>query len=320
MIPADRKILISGASGLLGQALLDALQIRQWQITKLLRKQASSGNVAGAVQTLGWNPAATPAFSSLTALEDHTAAIHLSGANIAGHRWTAAYRRELTESRLQSTGRLCEALAQLKNPPKTLLMASAVGFYGNRGSELLQEDSAPGSGFLAELCQQWELASAPASRAGIRVVHLRLGVILAPRGGALGRMLPLFRLGLGGRLGSGQQWMAWIGLDDAMRGFLFALDHPELNGPVNLVAPGSVTNADFTQTLGRILHRPALLPAPALALRLALGQMADEALLASSHVSPTRLLNSGFIFLQPTLESALLAALHPTNSELVALS
>lgn len=314
----NEKILISGASGLLGSALAGALAARRLPVAQMVRKMPAQPDPMR--ESILWNPAASPALADSAALEGVSAAIHLSGANVGGRRWTASYRRELVESRVASTHALATALAGLRDKPKTLLVASAVGFYGNRDAEMLDEDSAPGSGFLAELCQQWEQAADPAREAGIRVAHLRLGVILAPGGGALAKMLPAFRLGLGGRLGSGRQWMSWIALDDAVRGFLFVQDHPELAGAINLAAPEAVTNAEFTRALGRALHRPAIFPVPALALRLAFGQMADETLLASTMAVPAKLLASGFTFLQSTLDSALQTALEPTNFTRGALS
>ncbi|MGB8260064.1 MAG: TIGR01777 family oxidoreductase, partial [Terracidiphilus sp.] len=213
------------------------------------------------------------------------------------------------ESRAGSTRALASVLAGLRRPPKTLLVASATGFYGDRGAEMLDETAEAGAGFLPLLCRDWEAAAAPAVEAGIRVAHMRLGVVLTPDGGALGRMVPLFRLGLGGRLGSGRQWMSWIALDDVLAAILFLLERPDLAGPVNLTAPNPVTNAEFTRTLARQLGRPAFLPAPAFALWLAFGQMADEALLASARVYPARLSSSGFRFAYPTLAPALAAAL-----------
>jgi hypothetical protein len=262
---------------------------------------------AGAGQ-LQWNPAKRQALANAGALEGLTAAIHLSGASIAGHRWTNAYKQEMTASRVESTRALAEALAGLHQPPQALLVASATGFYGDRGNELLDESSAAGSGFLAELCQQWEAAAQPAVEAGIRVVHLRLGVILGP-GGALTRMLPLFRLGLGGPLGTGRQWMSWISLRDALAAILFALEAPALAGPVNLTAPNPLTNAQFTRALSRQLRRPALLRAPAFALRLALGEMANEVLLASARVFSSKLTNAGFRFKDEFVDTALAEAL-----------
>jgi uncharacterized protein (TIGR01777 family) len=191
-------------------------------------------------------------------------------------------------------------------------VASATGIYGDRGDEVLTEVSGPGSGFLADLCCAWEEAARPAVEAGLSVVHMRFGVVLSGEAGALGKMAPLFRMGLGGRLGSGQQWMSWIGIEDAVAAMRFLLRAPEMVGAVNLTAPNPVTNAEFTRAMGRALHRPAVLPAPAFALRLALGQMADEALLASARVVPRRLMQAGFRFAQPTIDSVLTAALGPT--------
>ncbi len=265
-----------------------------------------------ALGQLRWNPAAASAIADTAPLEGLAAAIHLSGASVAGHRWTPAWKREMGASRVESTRALAIALAGLRQPPKALLVASATGVYGDRGDDLLDERAEPGSGFLADLCREWEAAAQPAVDAGIRVVHLRFGVVLG-RGGALAKMLPLFRLGLGGRLGSGRQWMSWISLADAVAAMLFALDSnsatPALAGPINLTAPNPVTNAEFTRALGRAVHRPAILPAPAFALRLALGQMADGALLSSARAVPARLTDAGFQFTHPTVDEALAEAL-----------
>jgi hypothetical protein len=214
----------------------------------------------------------------------------------------------MTASRVDSTRALAATLARLRQPPPVLLVASAVGLYGSRGEELLDETSAAGSGFLADVCRQWETAAQPAVDAGVRVVNLRFGVVLGPGSGALARMEPVFRLGLGGKLGSGRQWMSWISLDDALAAILFVLDRPSIEGPVNLTAPNPVTNADFTRTLARELHRPAILPVPAPALRLALGEMAGETLLSSARVYPSKLTAAGFRFAHPTITRALAAA------------
>lgn len=243
------------------------------------------------------------------ALEGVAAAVHLSGARLAGHRWTAAYKRELASSRVQSTHALARLLSRLKQPPQTLLAASAVGFYGDRGEELLDESSPAGAGFLAKLCTEWEAAAKPAVEAGIRVVHLRFGIVLGGGEGALAAMLPVFRLGLGGRLGTGRQWMSWISLADAIAAILFAMETPGLVGAVNLTAPNPVRNVDFTLALGRQLKRPAILPVPAIALRLALGQIADEALLASARAFPHQLTSAGFQFTHPMVNEALAAVL-----------
>jgi hypothetical protein len=307
MSDASLKILLSGASGLLGSALRQSLAARNLAVLQLVRRPAASA------AELQWNPAAVPVTADPAPLENLAAAIHLSGSNVAAHRWTPAYKREMASSRIDSTRALATTLASLRQPPRTLLVASATGIYGNRGDELLDENSTPGSGFLAELCQQWEAAARPALDAGIRVVPLRFGVVLGPSSashpGALDKMLPIFRLGLGGPLGSGRQWMSWISLHDAVAAILFALQTPFLAGPVNLTAPNPVTNAEFTRTLARHLHRPAFFAAPAFALRLALGEMADEALLSSTRALPAKLTAAGFQFAHPTIDLALAAAI-----------
>jgi uncharacterized protein (TIGR01777 family) len=241
-------------------------------------------------------------------LEGLEAAVHLGGVNLSERRWTPAYKREIETSRVESTRVLAKLLAGLKRPPKTLLVASAAGFYGDRGDEVLDEASGAGEGYLPEICEKWEAASEAAARVGIRVVHMRLGVVLG-REGALKKMLPIFRLGLGGRLGSGRQWMSWIGLGDAVRAILFAMKTETLSGPVNLTAPQPVTNAEFTRALGRALHRPAMLAVPAVALRLMFGEMADEALLWSTRAVPGKLIKAGFRFEQGTVDEALAAVM-----------
>lgn len=288
---------------MLGSALLQAFAARNQQVLQLIRHPAAS---AAQIQ---WNPSADNPISSPDSLENLVAAIHLSGANVAAHRWTTAFKREIAESRVQSTRALATALAGLRNPPQTFLVASATGFYGNRAGELLDETAGPGSNFLADLCRQWEAAAQPAVDAGIRVVHLRFGVVLGPGPGALARLLPIFRLGLGGPLGSGIQWMSWISLQDAVRAILFLLQTSSLTGPINLTAPNPVTNAQFTRTLGRAVHRPAIFQVPTFALRLALGEMAEEALLSSARAYPAKLTAAGFQFAHPTIAHALAAAL-----------
>jgi hypothetical protein len=295
----NEKFLLSGASGLLGPAIRAALG---GNVLQLVRRAPCSES------ELRWDPSIPTPLADKTPLEGLSAAIHLSGANVAARRWTPAYRREMWSSRVDSTRALALVLASLDRPPQVLLAASATGFYGNRGDEYLDETSAPGSGFLADLCRAWEEAAEPARKAGIRVVHLRFGVVIGP-GGALARVIPIFRLGLGGRLGDGRQWMSWIALSDLVASVKFLLASPALAGPINLVAPNPVTNADFTRALARHLHRPAIFPAPAFILRLALGQMADQALFASARVHPARLLNAGFQFSLPTMDAALAAAL-----------
>lgn len=303
--PTDKivKIVLSGASGTLGAALRQRFATDRVPVVQLMRGEAvGNGQVA-------WDPAREPAIQGVLALEGCAAAVHLAGANIAARRWTKTYRRELWASRVDSTHALATALASLQKPPRTLIVASAVGIYGDRGDEVLDEGSQPGKGFLADLCSAWEAAAGPARQAGIRVVHARFGVVLGNGPGALAKMLPVFRMGLGGRLGSGRQWMSWMSLEDVVAAILFVLKTPALAGPVNLTSPNAITNAEFTRALGKALHRPAFLPAPAFALRLALGQMADEALLASTHAVPARLAEGGFRFSHATVESALVAAL-----------
>ena len=301
-------VLLSGASGMLGLAIGNALQQRGTKLIRLVRREAHRPD------EMRWNPGSREDGTHESAIEiarlkGIDAAVHLSGANVAARRWTAKYKREMTESRVTTTRVLAETLAGLKNPPKVMVTASAVGFYGNRGDEILDEDSAAGQGYFPELCAAWEEAARPAVDAGIRVVHLRFGMVLGPDGGALARLIPMFRLGLGGRLGNGRQWMSWVSEADAVSAVLFVLGNSTLAGAVNAVSPQPVTNAEFTRELGRAVHRPAVIAAPAFALRLAFGEMADEALLASTRTVPKRLLESGFIFQQPALMEAFDAAL-----------
>ena len=300
------SIVVSGASGMLGTALRSELSARRVALVQLVRTEPITEG------QLQWNPVRRPPMTRTVALEACNAAIHLSGASVAGHRWTAAYRRELISNRVDSTRTLASTLAGLRRPPQTLLVASAVGIYGNRGNDILTEASPAGEGFLAELCMRWETATDPAEEAGIRVAHLRFGVVLGPRRGALGQMLPMFRLGLGGKLGRGSQWMSWISLSDAIRAILYVLDTPTLSGPVNVTSPDPVTNAEFTRSLARQLGRPAYLAMPEFALRLAFGDMADETLLASTRVIPEKLKAAGFQFEHPSIDQALAVALQAT--------
>jgi uncharacterized protein (TIGR01777 family) len=316
----SQPVLLSGASGMLGHAIASALDRQGIATLRLTRGTPKSPD------EIFWNPAQgeSRGVPDTRRLEGIGAAIHLSGANVAAQRWTSAYRREMIESRVDTTSVLARTLAGLKHPPRVLVTASAVGYYGDRGDQLLDETAAPGQGFFPDLCQAWEAASQPAAQAVIRVVHLRFGVVIGrdrqgKPGGALERMVPLFRLGLGGPLGSGGQWMSWISEEDAVRATLFALQNGVtqndtlknalLTGGVNAVSPNPVTNAEFTRALAQAVERPALLPAPAFALRLVFGQMADEALLASTRAIPQRLLDSGFSFTHPHVSEALAAAL-----------
>jgi len=295
-------ILLSGASGMLGKAIASRLEDQGNRVLTLVRRRTESAD------ELSWDPAGA-GIAEPQKLEGLAAAVHLSGANVASRRWTAAFKREMAESRIQSTRVLSETLAGLKQPPKVLATASAIGFYGDRGDEMLDEGSPAGDGYFPELCQAWEDAARPAAEAGIRVVHPRFGMVVGRDGGAMARLAPLFRLGLGGRLGSGRQWMSWVAEEDAASAVVFALENAAISGAVNVVSPQPVTNAAFTRELGRAVHRPAILPAPAFALWLAFGAMADEALLASQRVLPKRLTQAGFAFAYPTLPQALAAVL-----------
>jgi uncharacterized protein (TIGR01777 family) len=250
-----------------------------------------------------WDPAA--GVLNAAALQGIGAAINLAGENIAT-RWTGESKRRIRESRLQATTLLATTMARLTPRPETLVSVSAVGFYGDRGDEILTETSSPGGGFLPGLVRDWEAAAEPARVAGIRVVHPRMGIVLSKKGGALEKMLTPFKLGVGGRLGSGEQWMSWIAIDDVIAGFLHLLDTPSLQGPVNFTAPGPVRNADFTEDLGKVLHRPTMVPVPLPALYLLYGRdMPREALLASARVMPQRLMESGFRFRFSEIGSAL---------------
>jgi uncharacterized protein len=293
------KILLSGASGFLGTSLLRSFSSHQIQSLRLVRKNPDGLDI------IRWNPNAAEPITDPALVENASAAIHLSGANLSAHRWTAGWKREIAESRIQSTRALVNLLKTLKQPPQSLLCASAIGIYGNRAEEILSESSPPGQGFLADTCRAWEAEAGLATEAGLRVVHLRFGVVLSPAGGALRQMLPIFRAGLGGRLGTGFQWFSWIAIDDLTRAVLHILHTKSLAGPVNLVSPLPVTNAEFTRALSRALHRPAILPVPRPVLRAAFGEMADAALLASTRVVPQCLAASGFRFLYPHIDSAL---------------
>jgi len=249
-----------------------------------------------------WNPAAGQI--DLGSAGDIDAVIHLAGETIA-QRWSSEAKRRIRDSRVEGTRLLSEALAKMPAPPKVLICASATGFYGDRGEEWLDEKSTSGRGFLPEVCQEWESAANPARARGIRVVHLRLGIVLTPKGGALARMLPPFRSGIGGRLGDGRSYWSWIALDDLLEAIQRALADASLQGPVNVVSPNPVTNAEFTKTLGRVLNRPRILPVPRFAVELLFGEMGREAILSSFRVKPTKLIESGFRFRFPDLESAL---------------
>jgi uncharacterized protein (TIGR01777 family) len=296
-------ILLSGGSGLIGSALQPALESSGVRVVRLTRGAPEGHN------EVHWDPLNHAAPIPATRLQECAAAVHLSGANLAGHLWTESYKRTIVESRVQSTRLLVKLLSALQTPPQVLVAASAIGIYGERGEEVLTEKSAPGSGFLAQLCEAWEQASAPAANAGIRLVHLRFGVVLTPSGGALKAMLPIFRAGLGGRLGDGRQWISWVSLEDAVRVIMFALTESTVSGAFNVTAPEPVRNAEFTRALGHILHRPTILGVPAFVLRTALGQMAQDTVLASTRAIPAALQRAGFHFHHERLQSALTAML-----------
>jgi len=291
------KILVSGSTGLVGSALVSFLASGGHEVVRLVRGRLKPG-----VVEVPWDPQAGTIEAAK--LEGLDAVVHLAGENIAG-RWTAAKKARIRSSRVEGTRLLAEALAGLKRPPKTLVCASAIGYYGDRGDEVLREDSPSGAGFLAAVCRDWEAAAHAAAEKGIRVVQLRIGVVLSPAGGALARMLTPFKLGLGGRIGPGSQFMSWIAIDDLIGAIHHALTTEPLRGPVNAVAPRAVTNREFTKTLGRVLARPTIFPMPAFAARLAFGEMADELLLASARVEPAKLVSSGYRFRTPELEAAL---------------
>jgi uncharacterized protein len=288
-------VAVSGASGLVGGALAPFLTTGGHRVRRLVRAAPGAGDIA-------WAPGRGP--TDVAALEGLDAVVHLAGEPIAG-RWTSERKARIRQSRVEGTRVLCESLARLSRPPRVLVCASAIGFYGERGDEVLTEASAPGQGFLADVAREWEASTAAAERAGIRVVHLRLGVVLSARGGALAKMVPAFQAAAGGRIGSGQQWMSWVGLEDVLGLIHFALFTPELRGALNAVAPEPVRQEEFARTLGRVLSRPARLPLPAGAVRTLFGEMGEETLLASTRVLPEVATRHGFPFLHPTLEQAL---------------
>ena len=298
------RILVSGSTGFLGTAVVETLERQGHAVSRLVRPgttQKSATRARGlAVQ---WDPVAGR-FDAAGA-EGAEALIHLAGASIAGGRWNASRKELLRTSRIDATRHLIGALAKLQRPPRVIVAASAIGYYGNRGDETLTEASAAGNDFLAGLCREWEAETARGAEFGARVVNPRLGIILAAHGGALPRMALPFKLGAGGRLGDGRQWMSWLTLQETVSIIQFALTTSGLTGPVNAVTPNPVRNSEFTSVLAKTLHRPALFPAPGFALRLALGEMADALLLSSQKVIPSNLADSGYPFLQPSLAGAL---------------
>ncbi len=294
------KILVTGSSGLIGSALVPSLTAGGHSVIRLVRSQPGPPAPPG---YWVWDPERGDLLSQGSETPD--AVVHLAGENIAAGRWSERQKAKIYDSRVRGTRALCEVMGRWSPPPRVLVCASAIGYYGDRGEEILTEASPAGSSFLADVCREWEAATQPTAETGIRVVNLRTGIVLCVAGGALARMLTPFKLGAGGVVGSGRQYMSWITLDDVVGAICFALTQESLRGPLNLVAPNPVTNREFTRTLGRVLSRPTLLPLPAFAARLALGEMADALLLASQRVQPARLLASGFTFRYENLEGAL---------------
>lgn len=291
------KIAVSGSHGLVGSALTPLLTIQGNQVRRMIRQ---TGEVFE--PDIAWNPALD--WDGRAALDGVDAVIHLAGENIAS-RWNAEKKREIRDSRINATRALSESLATMKNPPKTFICASAIGYYGDRGDEILDETSTAGTGFLSDLAADWENATSAARDAGIRVINLRLGIVLSPRGGALAKMLPPFQMGAGGLVGSGKQYMSWIAIDDVAGAILHCLADHNISGPVNIVAPNAVTNEQYTRALGAVLHRPTFCPVPEFGARLAFGEMADALLLSSTRVAPNKLLDSGYRFMYPDIEVAL---------------
>ncbi|MGA9877769.1 MAG: TIGR01777 family oxidoreductase [Candidatus Sulfotelmatobacter sp.] len=295
----NSRILVSGVSGPIGAALLPSLRTSGCSVVRLVRGTASSED------QIPWDPSVPIAPQTVSGFD---AVIHLAGEGIFG-RWTAAKKSKIRDSRVVGTFNLASALAQAEDKPKVFVCGSAIGYYGNRGDETLREESAPGTGFLAEVCQDWEEATTPAVQADIRTAHVRIGIVLSPKGGALGAMLPPFKVGLGGRTGNGQQWMSWIDVRDMVGAIHHILKNDLIQGPVNLVAPKPVRNTEFATTLASALSRPAILPLPAFAVKLAFGEMGEELLLGSQKVEASKLISSGYPFRFRELRASLKAIL-----------
>ena len=291
-------VAVTGSTGLVGTALVAALEAEAHLVRRLVRRPVQDDE-----HEIRWDP--VTGTIDATELDGVDAVVHLAGENLAGHRWTPAFKAKILESRVKGTRLLAETLAREPSKPVVFCSASAIGYYGDRGNVTVDESSSRGNGFLADVCQQWEAATQPALDAGIRVVNLRLGVVLSPNGGALKSMLTPFRLGLGGVIGSGRQYLSWIALDDLVSAILFALQHNQVKGPVNAVAPQPATNCEFTKSLGKVLGRPTIFPMPAFAARLVFGEMADEMLLSGAKVEPRVLSEASFEFQYPQLEGAL---------------
>jgi uncharacterized protein (TIGR01777 family) len=295
----NSKILVSGVSGPIGTALLPSLRTNGCAVVRLVRGPAKGDD------QISWDPAVPLEPQTVSGFD---AVIHLAGESIFG-RWTEAKKSNIRDSRIVGTFNLASALAQADDKPRIFVCGSAIGYYGNRGDEVLRENSAPGTGFLAEACQDWEEATTPAVQADIRTAHIRTGIVLSPKGGALGAMLTPFKLGLGGRTGSGQQWMSWIDVRDMVGAIHHILKNDLIQGPVNMVAPKPVRNEEFAKTLASVLSRPAIFPLPAFAVKLAFGEMGEELLLSSQKVEPSKLISSGYPFRYRDLRKSLEAIL-----------
>jgi uncharacterized protein len=300
------KILVTGSSGLVGTALVSALARAGHTVCRLVRPRSAGNDGAKEGFAVAWNPVTGELGGAGVGAD---AVVNLAGASIAGGRWTAERKALLGTSRIDTTRTLVGALAKMNARPSVLVSASAIGIYGDRGDEALTEESKPGTGFLADLTKEWEAEALKAEALGIRVVLARFGIILAREGGALAKMLTPFKLGAGGRLGSGKQWMSWATLEDVVAILKFAIENATVRGAINVVSPQPLQNAEFTKVLARAMHRPALFPAPALVLRLALGEMADALLLSSQRVAPQALEKLGYRFLHADLASAMAAVL-----------
>ncbi|POX45257.1 TIGR01777 family protein [Streptomyces sp. Ru71] len=294
-----QRIAVAGASGLIGSALTRSLTAEGHQVVRLVRREPQHA------QEIRWDP--DRSFVDTAGLEGCDAVVNLAGAGIGDRRWSEAYKARIRSSRVEGTRTLARAVASLTTPPRVFVNGSAVGIYGETGERPVDEDAPPGSGFLPELCVEWEAAADPGRAAGVRTVLVRTGLVVARSGGAWGRLFPLFRAGLGGRLGDGRQYWSYIALHDEVAAIRHLMDREDLSGPFNLTAPEPLTNAQITEAMARVLHRPALLPVPAAALRLVLGEMAGD-VLGSARVVPTRLLRSGFAFAFPGIEDAIRAA------------
>ncbi|MBS1955832.1 MAG: TIGR01777 family oxidoreductase [Cyanobacteria bacterium SZAS-4] len=296
------KVVITGSSGMVGTALTEKLRAQGDEVVSYVRKMHP-----GKTGQYLWNPEAGTIDSA--GLSGASAVVNLAGENIAAKRWTPEQKEKIRTSRVEGTTLLSHTIAGLPAKPEVLVSASAIGFYGDRGDEMLTENSAPGSGFLAEVCKEWEQSTKAAEASGVRIVRARLGVVLSKNGGALQKMLPIFQLGGGGIIGSGKQYMSWVTLDDVVNALIFAIKTKSVTGPINIVAPNSVRNSEFTDALGHALHRPAVLPLPAFAAKIIMGEMADELLLSSARVEPLALEGNKFGFEYPNLAGALLHTL-----------